>query len=108
MREERFVEERSARWAELRALVQRAQMRGLSSLSGAEVRRLGALYRLATTDLAAARSFRLSESSVQHVNRLCVAAHGLIYAGHAGGDAMARLGSLLASGFPALVRRTWR
>lgn len=108
MREERFVEERSPQWAELRALVQRAQMRGLSSLSGAEVRRLGALYRNATTDLAAARTFGLSESAVQHVNRLCVAAHGLIYAGHAGGGAMTRLTTLFASGFPSLVRRTWR
>jgi uncharacterized membrane protein SpoIIM required for sporulation len=105
--EARFVEERAARWAELRALVQRAQLRGLASLTGAEVRRLGALYRLATTDLAAARSFRFSEAAVQHVNRLCVAAHGLIYAGHAGG-AMSRAGALFARGFPATVRRTWR
>jgi uncharacterized membrane protein SpoIIM required for sporulation len=105
--EERFVEERSPRWAELRALVQRAQLRGLASLTGEEVRRLGSLYRTATTDLAAARSLRLSETAVQHVNRLCVAAHGLIYAGHTDG-AMSKAASLFVTGFPALVKRTWK
>jgi uncharacterized membrane protein SpoIIM required for sporulation len=106
--EERFVAERTPRWTELRALLSRAQSRGLASLSGDEVRRLGALYRAATTDLAAARSFRLSEATVLHVNRLCVAAHGLIYAGHGGGGALRRAASFLGGGFAALVRRTWR
>jgi uncharacterized membrane protein SpoIIM required for sporulation len=108
VKEERFVAERTPRWTELRALVARAQALGLSALSGDEVRRLGALYRAATTDLAAARGSRLSEGTVNHVNRLCVAAHDLVYAGHRGGDVSGRAARFLASGFPALVRRTWR
>jgi uncharacterized membrane protein SpoIIM required for sporulation len=108
MREERFVAERTPRWTELRALLARAQSRGLASLSGDEVRRLGALYRAATTDLAAARGFRMSEATVAHVNRLCVAAHDLVYAGHRGGGTLRRAATFLAAGFPALVRRTWR
>jgi uncharacterized membrane protein SpoIIM required for sporulation len=108
MTERRFVEARTTRWAELRALVDRAQMRGLSSLSGAEIRRLGALYRLATTDLALARSLRYAEPTVQHVNRLTVAAHDLVYAGHRAGGGVATAARFLVADFPALVRRTWR
>ena len=107
MKEERFVAERSARWKALAGLLSRAQTRGLASLSGDEARRLGALYRAATTDLAAARSFRLSEGTVSHVNRLCVAAHDLVYAGHRGGGGPRRAALFLASEFPSLVRRTW-
>jgi uncharacterized membrane protein SpoIIM required for sporulation len=105
--EERFVAERSARWNELGALLTRAQTRGLASLTGDEVRRLGALYRAAATDLAAARTFRMSDATTSHVNRLCVTAHDLVYAGHRGGGGVARAARFLASGFPSLVRRTW-
>jgi uncharacterized membrane protein SpoIIM required for sporulation len=103
-----FVRERAARWTELRNLLARAQRRGLSALSGSEARRLGSLYRLATTDLALARSLRLPEPTVVHVNRLCAAAHDLVYAGHRRAGAMSRFGRFLAQGFPSLVRRTSR
>jgi len=108
MREDRFVADRTASWTELRGLVQRAQKRGLSSLTPVEVRRFGALYRSATSDLATARSFRFSETTVVHVNRLCAAAHDLVYADGRGDGAARRAATFLASGFPALVRRTWR
>jgi uncharacterized membrane protein SpoIIM required for sporulation len=109
VREDRFVEERAPRWTELRALLDRAQARGAASLNGDEVRRLGALYRAATTDLAAARTFRFSDGTVRHVNRLCAAAHDVVYSGGGGdADALGRAGRFLASGFPALVRKTWR
>jgi uncharacterized membrane protein SpoIIM required for sporulation len=106
--EDRFVAAGTARWAELGELISRAQRRGLSVLTGAEARRLGSLYRTVSTDLATARSLRLSEPTVHHVNRLCVAAHDLVYAGHRRGGQFARAGAFLAGGFPALVRRTWR
>jgi uncharacterized membrane protein SpoIIM required for sporulation len=108
MTEDRFVEERSPRWKELGDLVRRAGGRA-ATLSGEEVRRLGALYRAATTDLALARTLGVSEATLRHVNRLCVAAHDLVYAGRdverAGSTRFVRF---LASGFPALVRKTWR
>lgn len=106
--EPRFVAERRPRWAELRALLDRAQKHGLSSLGGPEARRLGALYRATTTDLAAARSLRLSDATVQHVNRLCATAHDLVYAGHRSGGIAPRMARFLARGFPELVRRSWR
>lgn len=108
MREERFVESRRARWASLRGLVDRAQRKGLRSLSGSEARNLGALYRAATSDLAAARARRYSEATAEHLNRLCVAAHGLIYGGRSAERTTGRAAALFLQTFPALVRRTWK
>ena len=108
MREDRFVEDRRERWAELRELVDQAQSRGLRSLSGREARDLGALYRAAATDLAIARTRQFSDGTVAHLNRLCVAAHGLVYSGRAAGQTKARGAALFLDTFPALVRRTWR
>ena len=53
MNERRFVAGRIERWRELEGLLTRAQKLGLRRLPGADVRRLGALYRSAATDLAA-------------------------------------------------------
>lgn len=108
MKEERFVESRRARWADLRRLVEQAQRRGLASLSGREVRDLGALYRAATSDLAVARSRGFAETTVAHLNRLCVAAHGLVYGGRSAERTAGRAAALFAETFPALVRRTWK
>jgi uncharacterized membrane protein SpoIIM required for sporulation len=108
VREERFVESRRAQWAELRALVDQAQRRGLRSFSGRDARQLGARYRAATSDLAAARSRAYSDATVAHLNRLCVAAHGLVYGGRSADHSAVRAVSLFAETFPALVRRTWR
>jgi uncharacterized membrane protein SpoIIM required for sporulation len=108
VREDRFVDERRERWAELRELVDEAQTRGLRSLSGREARDLGALYRAAATDLAVARTRRFSDGTVAHLNRLCVAAHGLVYSGRSAGQTTARGAALFLDTFPALVRRTWR
>ncbi len=105
MSEERFVRERIEGWTDLRALVTRAQQRGLRSLSGADVRRLGALYRAATADLATARTLRLDPDTIAHVNRVAAAAHDLVYAAPAR-PAGSRLWHFVSAGFPALVRRT--
>ncbi len=108
MREDRFVESRRGRWADLRNLVDRAQRRGLRSLSGREARDLGALYRAATSDLAVARAQRYSESTSAHLNRLCVAAHGLVYGGRSAEQTTGRAAALFTETFPSLVRRTWK
>jgi uncharacterized membrane protein SpoIIM required for sporulation len=78
--ERRFVAERAERWRELGALLDRAEREGLRRLPGPDVRRLGALYRTAASDLAAARTLGCSEDTVRHVNRLCATAHDLVYA----------------------------
>lgn len=105
--EERFVRSRIARWRELEELVKAAEKRGLRVVGGEDVRRLGALYRATTSDLALARTLRLGEATERHVNRLCTAAHGLIYAGRRRGPG-GRVQAFLGGGFARLVRATWR
>jgi uncharacterized membrane protein SpoIIM required for sporulation len=107
VKEERFVESRLERWRQLRALLEQSQMRGLRTLDGQAVRRLGSLYRSATADLAMARTLGFSPETIAHVNRLCAAAHDLVYARRPTGGA-ARLPRFLLRGFPRLVRRTLR
>jgi uncharacterized membrane protein SpoIIM required for sporulation len=108
VREERFVESRRSRWAELRELVDQAQRRGLRSLTGREARDLGSLYRAATSDLAVARAREYSGTTVAHLNRLCVAAHGLVYGGRSAERTAGRAAAFFAEAFPSLVRRTWK
>ncbi|HTT86089.1 MAG TPA: hypothetical protein VMF60_01870, partial [Acidimicrobiales bacterium] len=54
MKLEPFLAQRSPEWSELEALVARYGVSG-PSMSAAELRRLGALYRAAAADLAVAR-----------------------------------------------------
>ena len=105
MNEHRFVEQRTPRWRELGDLIERAQQRGLQRLAGAEVRRLGALYRLATGDLATARTLRCSDDTILHVNRLCATAHDLVYSSQRRTPAGAIVASMTTD-FPRLVRST--
>jgi uncharacterized membrane protein SpoIIM required for sporulation len=105
LNEERFVRDRIERWDELRALVDRAGQVGLRALAGEDVRRLGALYRAATADLATARTLKLSSETQAHLNRLCAAAHDLVYARRSRGS-MERARRFLAGGFARLVRQT--
>ena len=107
MNEHRFVAERATRWRELESLLRTAQTRRLGGLAGEDVRRLGALYRVATSDLAVARTLAFSDETVRSLNRLCAAAHGLVY-GAARAGAAARVGAFLATGFPRAVRATIR
>jgi uncharacterized membrane protein SpoIIM required for sporulation len=103
--ERRFVSERAERWRALESLIDRAHRSGLRRMPGADVRRLGALYRSAATDLAAARTLGCSEDTVRHVNRLCAAAHDLVYASRRSSPARVLVVAATEE-FPALVRRT--
>jgi len=106
MNEERFVRDRFDDWRELRALVERAQQAGLRSMKGAEVRRLGALYRAATADLATARTLSLTRETQAHLNRLCAASHDLIYARSSRGAMGRARVFLIGGGFARLFRQT--
>jgi hypothetical protein len=75
---ERFVAERQARWLELDALVRRAGHRA-SNLAPADVRRLGALYRATTADLALARRRFPGESVVSRLDDLVRRSRALVY-----------------------------
>ena len=79
MRRARFVEERSADWAELGALLDRA--RGRPQRLGADgVRRLGALYRAAAADLGLARRAFPDDPVTAQLAALVVRGRQVVYA----------------------------
>lgn len=79
MNQLRFVQERRSIWLELEAILSRAQKTGLRSLSDDEVEKLGRLYRLAVSHLAAALSYFPSSDTAVYLNQLVAQAHATIY-----------------------------
>lgn len=102
----RFVRTRRERWSQLEELLDRAQIRGVRSLGGEEVRRLGALYRELTTDLATARTLELDRETIEYLNRLTYAAHDVVYAGRRRARGIG-VWEFLRTGFADVVVRTW-
>src|SRR5438445_13033680 len=77
-------EEKLNQWNRFSIRVQTLLKRGprsLRKLSGAELSSLIDDYQVLTADLARARSLGASRSTVDHLNRISVAGHNLLY-GH--------------------------
>jgi uncharacterized membrane protein SpoIIM required for sporulation len=91
------------RWQTLGALLDRAERRGLGSLSVAEVQQLGRLYRQVAIDLSRARAGGADPDEVRFLNNLAARAHGQVYRPRRG-DPRVVLWFLL-TGFPRLLRR---
>ena len=101
----RFVEERRSDWERFDRLL-RAAGRGLGRLGKVDLRELGALYRLASSDLARAQAAAAGPELVDYLTNLVVRGHGIIYR-----PERARLRtvwSFFAREFPTLVRQEWR
>ena len=70
-----FVQPRRERWEQLNALLQRIETLKLRSLSRAELKRLGQLYRSLTSDLAQAQTNFPQSDLAQALNQLASRAH---------------------------------
>ena len=75
---DRFVAERSATWAELEKLVERARSKP-ERLGPAGIRRLGSLYRVAVADLSLGKRDHPGTPAVVRLEELVVKAHGLVH-----------------------------
>jgi uncharacterized membrane protein SpoIIM required for sporulation len=73
-----LIDARQSEWAELDRLVRRARTRG-ERLDPAGVYRLGALYRSVSADLAVARRIAPGDPLAAELERLVVAARGVVY-----------------------------
>ncbi len=91
-----------AEWTEFRALLERAQRRGLAQLPEADVRRFATLYRATSADLARARTYGGSAALLYSLERTVGAGHNLLYQPAERSWRLAR--GWLARGFPALFR----
>ncbi|MEW5930495.1 MAG: stage II sporulation protein M [Gemmatimonadota bacterium] len=101
-----LVRRQRADWDAYRALLERAQQRGLAALPEHEVSRFAALYREVAADLARARTYGGSPELVYALERWVGTGHNLLYRPPRRSWRLLR--RWLSAGFPALVRLRWR
>jgi uncharacterized membrane protein SpoIIM required for sporulation len=75
----RFLETRGPAWKRLEAIIQRTRTRGVAALSEPELHELTRLYPAVAVDVARARMYKLDQITQDRINRLAIAAHGLLY-----------------------------
>jgi uncharacterized membrane protein SpoIIM required for sporulation len=98
-----WMDSRKNNWNRLDALVRQVETGGVKSLSPAELRDLGLLYRQSAADLSAVRADRSSRTLEQYLNRLVGRAHNFVYSGRR--ISAASLWRFFAHGYPRLLRR---
>ena len=98
-----WIDLRKDNWNRLDTLLRQVESSGVKSLSRAELRDFGLLYRQAAADLSATRADNASRSLEQYLNRLVGRAHNFVYSGQR--ISPASLWRFLAHGYPRLLRR---
>lgn len=90
-------------WSRLETLAQQVETSGLKTLSSAELREFGFLYRQAAADLSAVRTDEASRTLEAYLNRLVSRAHNRIYSG----DRMSfsSVWHFLSRSYPRIFRR---
>ncbi len=99
----RWIEQRKSSWGRLDMLVHQVESSGIRSLSGAELREFGLLYRQVAADLSAVRSDRASGTLEEYLNGLLGRAHNRIYSGRKAG--FGSIWRFMARDYPRIFRR---
>jgi uncharacterized membrane protein SpoIIM required for sporulation len=94
---------RKESWNRLETLVQRVETSTLKTLSSAELREFGLLYRQAAADLSAVRTDEGSRTLEAYLNRLVSRAHNYIYSGDRLN--LSSVWHFLSKGYPRIFRR---
>ena len=102
---ERFVAERTARWAELEAAVTRARRGRLRGMPAQEIERFGLLLRHTASDLAIARRDYPGADVTAYLNALCTRAHPMLYRGTP--MRLSAIPAFYARGLPRAFRAAW-
>jgi uncharacterized membrane protein SpoIIM required for sporulation len=94
---------RKENWSRLETLVQQVETSSLKTLSSADLREFGLLYRQAAADLSAVRADEAARTLEAYLNRLVGRAHNHIYSG----DRMnlSSVWNFLSRGYPRIFRR---
>ncbi|MGY8997936.1 MAG: stage II sporulation protein M [Alphaproteobacteria bacterium] len=100
----RFRAEREQNWRDLEGLIDRAEKRGLRSLSPEEILRIPTLYRACMSSLSVARSISLDANLLDYLEGLATRAYFTVYGVRTGLGGMLR--KFFAVDFPAAVRKT--
>jgi uncharacterized membrane protein SpoIIM required for sporulation len=101
-----WIELRKENWNRLESAVKQAETSGLKTLSAADLREFGLLYRQAAADLSAVRSDVGSRTLDAYLNRLVSRAHNFVYTG----DQMSprSVWRFMAHEYPRLFHRLFR
>jgi uncharacterized membrane protein SpoIIM required for sporulation len=98
-----WMDYRKDNWNRLDALLRQVERSSVKSLTPAELRELGLLYRQAAADLSTVRADRTSRTLEQYLNRLVGRAHNFVYSGKR--ISALSLWNFFAHGYPRLLRR---
>ncbi len=98
-----WISLRKESWNRLETLVKQVETSSLKTLSSAELRELGLLYRQAAADLSAVRSDEGSRTLEAYLNRLVSRAHNFIYSGDRLN--LSSVWQFLSRGYPRIFRR---
>jgi uncharacterized membrane protein SpoIIM required for sporulation len=98
-----WIATRKENWSRLETLVQQVETSSLKTLSSADLREFGLLYRQAAADLSAVRADEAARTLEAYLNRLVSRAHNHIYSG----DRMnlSSVWNFLSRGYPRIFRR---
>jgi len=102
----RFLETRQPSWTRLETLVATAGRRGAFALTEAELHELTRLYPSVAVDVARARLYGLDAKTLQRINRLAIAAHGMLYR-RPSRRPLAATWRFFSQDYPVLFRRLW-
>ncbi|HEX9745383.1 MAG TPA: stage II sporulation protein M [bacterium] len=102
----KFLMERELSYRRLEDLIARAETKGLKGFHREELRELGHLYRLASSDLARARYVLRSPMLTEYLNELVGRAHHLIHRRRQ--PVYYGIVKFMARDFPVTVRREYR
>ena len=99
----RWIALRKDNWNRLEAAATHAEKSGLKTLSAAELRDFGLLYRQAAADLSTVRTDAGSRTLEHYLNRLVARAHNFVYSGRR--LSVRSLWRFLAYEYPRVFRR---
>lgn len=101
-----FLERRRPHWNRLERLLTRCEKEGLRSLTAADVREFGALYRRASSDLMTARSRTGNAEILEYLNDLVARSYAQVYRSKR--RHLRDVWTFLSLDFPRLFRRHFR
>ncbi len=99
-----FLNRRQPAWSRLEEYLTRVETAGLDSLTTAEVREFGALYRKASSDLLTARAKTANADVLQYLNALVARSYAQVY--RARRFELRDLSGFLLRDFPSLFRQS--
>jgi uncharacterized membrane protein SpoIIM required for sporulation len=106
MNVQRWLARRAEKWQELEALLQRAESRGVKSLTAIEIGQMASLYRSIAADLARAQTHQISQSIIAELQALTSRAYSQVYRGSNRQEAAGIL-RFYAWELPQVLRDTW-